>query len=330
MLRVAVIGAGIAGLSCASRLAEAGFRVDVFEKSRGTGGRLNTRRDHGTAFDLGAQYFTVRDPRFAAAVDAWAQAGAAARWDFSPWIIDAQGKVLPSPDNTERWVGAPTMTALTQQLAGRNVVLCTQTTIDAVERRHGLWTLYAGEALSFEGFHALVVAVPAPQALRFVQASPALAAAARAAVLEPCWSVAIGFEQPTGLLMEGAFARGQPVSWLARNSGKPGRAGSPEVWVLHAAPAWSEEHLEAPPEAVARHLLRWFQTAFRLEDREAAWLHAHRWRFARTAHRVAEGHPFDERLQLGLCGDWCGGGRVEGAWLSGRGLADVLTAIHRI
>lgn len=330
MLRVAVIGAGLAGLSCAARLAAAGWRVDVFEKSRGTGGRLNTRRDHGTGFDLGAQYFTVRDPRFAEQVQAWEREGAAARWDVSPWLIDAGGRKMPSPDDTVRWVGTPAMSALTQHLAGRDVVLCTQTPIDAVERRHGKWTLYAGESLSYEGFDALVVAVPAPQALRFLHASPALEASARSVVLEPCWSVAIGFDEPLAISVHAAFARGQPVNWLARNNSKPGRTASPDVWVLHAAPAWSEERLEAPPEAVARHLLRWFQSTFHVAGHEASWMHAHRWRFARTLNAVPDQYRFDATMQLGICGDWCSGGRVEGAWLSGRALADRMLSAHRI
>lgn len=330
MLRIAVIGAGIAGLSCAAALAAAGCRVDVFEKSRGTGGRLSTRRDHGTGFDLGAQYFTVRDPRFGEEVQRWAQAGAAARWEVDPWLIDAQGKLVPSPDDTPRWVGTPAMSALTNQLLARNIVLCTRTQIDAVERRRGLWTLHAGDTLRYEEFHAVVVAVPAPQALRFVHASPVLESAVRSAVLEPCWAVAVGYDEPLETGFDAAFARGQPVNWLARNSSKPGRARTPDVWVLHAAPAWSEEHLEAPPEAVARHLLRWFGNICGHAGREAAWLHAHRWRFARTAHAVPDAHHFDETMQLGICGDWCGGGRVEGAWLSGRALADTLLAVHRL
>lgn len=43
-MRAAVIGAGLAGLAAARRLAEAGAAVTVFEKSRGLGGRLATRR----------------------------------------------------------------------------------------------------------------------------------------------------------------------------------------------------------------------------------------------------------------------------------------------
>jgi monoamine oxidase len=45
--QVAIIGAGLAGLSCASALAKAGMQVKVFEKSRGLAGRMSTRK--GTA-----------------------------------------------------------------------------------------------------------------------------------------------------------------------------------------------------------------------------------------------------------------------------------------
>ena len=45
--RVAVVGAGIAGLAAARRLAAAGVEVTVFDKARRPGGRLATRRAEG-------------------------------------------------------------------------------------------------------------------------------------------------------------------------------------------------------------------------------------------------------------------------------------------
>lgn len=64
MSRVAVIGAGIAGISCARVLRDAGHAVRVFDKSRGIGGRMATRRGESSSYDHGAQYFTARDPGF--------------------------------------------------------------------------------------------------------------------------------------------------------------------------------------------------------------------------------------------------------------------------
>ena len=56
MTDIAVIGAGIAGLVCAQQLSQAGYSVLVVEKSRGLGGRLATRRLHGTWANHGAYY----------------------------------------------------------------------------------------------------------------------------------------------------------------------------------------------------------------------------------------------------------------------------------
>ena len=51
--RVAIIGAGLSGLVCARSLADDGLRVQVFDKARGPGGRLSTRRAGDWHFDVG-------------------------------------------------------------------------------------------------------------------------------------------------------------------------------------------------------------------------------------------------------------------------------------
>ena len=54
---IAVIGAGIAGITCARTLMQAGHQVTVFEKSLGAGGRMATCDSEFGGFDHGAQYF---------------------------------------------------------------------------------------------------------------------------------------------------------------------------------------------------------------------------------------------------------------------------------
>jgi predicted NAD/FAD-dependent oxidoreductase len=82
--RIGIVGAGMAGLSCATLLAAAGHRVVLFDKGRGPGGRMATRRvatDLGeVVFDHGAQYLTARDPDFVTQVERWRDAGHVARW----------------------------------------------------------------------------------------------------------------------------------------------------------------------------------------------------------------------------------------------------------
>ena len=54
--RIAVVGAGISGLTCAYELQKAGFEVTVFEKRDFVGGRMSTRTKDGLPFDLGANH----------------------------------------------------------------------------------------------------------------------------------------------------------------------------------------------------------------------------------------------------------------------------------
>ena len=57
-----VIGAGIAGLSVAIRLQNAGFKVEVFESNDYPGGKLTDFSKNGYRFDMGPSLFTM--PQF--------------------------------------------------------------------------------------------------------------------------------------------------------------------------------------------------------------------------------------------------------------------------
>ena len=52
-----------------------------------------------------------------------------------------------------------------------------------------------------------------------------------------------------------------------------------------------------------------------------AWVEAVLWRQAQTIKPLGRSHVWDAGRQLGLCGDWCLGHRVEDAFLSGLELA---------
>ena len=83
-MRIGIVGAGMAGLSCADALSRRDHEVTLFDKARGPGGRMSTRRlacEAGTmSFDHGAQYFTVRDREFSKLVADWSLRTVAAPW----------------------------------------------------------------------------------------------------------------------------------------------------------------------------------------------------------------------------------------------------------
>ncbi|MCW3692427.1 NAD(P)/FAD-dependent oxidoreductase [Burkholderia cenocepacia] len=118
---------------------------------------------------------------------------------------------------------------------------------------------------------------------------------------------------------DAAFVNVGPLGWIAHDTSKPGRTGL-STWVLHATPEWSQAHLEAPPEQITRTLLDAFRDIVGATANSAT---AHRWRYAElapTSMAAPSRFAWREGPRIGLCGDWLGGGKMEGAWLSGVGL----------
>ena len=317
LAHIAVIGAGIAGLSCATLLQGAGLRVQLFDKSGGPSGRMSTRRRDDWQCDHGAQYFTTTDPDFLAEVMRWQRAGVAGLWSPRLCILGCDAAHKPDPA-IERFVGIPRMTAPGEFLS-ENLALTTLTTIRQIKRQPAGWQLVSVEHAALEGrFDAVLLAVPAPQAIPLLRVSaPELADIASNATMRGCWTIMARFAVPLKLPFDAAFVNGSPLRWVARDSSKPGRNG-PETWVLQASADWSETHLEQDAESAAVLLLQGFSELG--VPKPTAWT-AHRWRYADTEPPLSNGCGWHAEAGLVLCGDWINGGTVEGAWLSGRQLA---------
>jgi renalase len=319
---IAVIGSGVSGAVCARELRRAGRDVTVFDKGRGPGGRASTRRaPTGTGFDHGAQYFTARSEAFQEQTDDWLARGIAAPWR-GRFVDIRDGVTTPKSDASAlRYVGAPAMNAIVKDLADegsfRYGVL-----VEAVTGKPGAWTLLDADGGELGVFEAVAISAPAPQAAILLQhAAPEIAARAAEIPMSGCWAVMAAFNEPLRVPFEAAYVSGSALAWAARDSSKPGRQASPETWTLHASPEWSESHLEAEAMTVIGDLLEAFAQAAGLSGLTPREAWAHRWRFALPPKPLEASFLFDPALGLGACGDWCGGPRVEGAWLSGRALA---------
>jgi renalase len=306
---VVVVGAGIAGIACARELAAAGVPARVLDRGRAVGGRMASRRIEGRTVDLGAAYFTARDPEFAEVVDRWQAAGLARPWTSELAVLGGEPGRSAGP---MRWAAPGGLRSLVAELAkGLDVEL------DRPVSRVG-----PGPAVDGERADVVVLAMPDPQALRLVD--PASEAALELAGREwrPVIAVVAGWESRRWPELPAAFVNDNPVLSLVADDGDR-RGDAAPVLVLHSTAAVARAHDTAPAGAVPEML----DMLRQLLDVGAApmWTHAHRWRFASpAASRDREFHLGGDGVAL--AGDGWGSARVETAWRSGTLLGRAIAA----
>ena len=307
-----MVGAGLAGVAAARALAAAGHEVTVFERDAVPGGRLATVRLGPAVVDSGAQFFTVRDDRFAAAVAGWQRAGWVAEW--------CRGFADP-PDGHPRYRAAGGMGALGGHLAeGLDVRLGMLAFAVLAEPRR--WTVRTDDGRD-HGADAVILTCPVPQALSLaVAAGVDVPGGLRDVGYERTIALLVALDGPTAVPAPGGVQHADaPFSFVADNAAK-GVSPVPAL-TLHADTAWSAAHWADDVEAIRATLLAaarpWFA------DSGVTASIVKRWRYATPIGAwpdrcvvLADG--------LVLAGDAYGGPRVEGAYLSGLAAAATVTA----
>jgi predicted NAD/FAD-dependent oxidoreductase len=308
MIPIVIIGAGIAGLACARRLAEAGLAPVLLDKGRGIGGRVATRRIGDMQFDHGAQYVTAKNAGFATLLDALAKAGALADWH------DGRGR--------KHSVGTPGMSAIPKALGvGLDIRQGAQVT-RLVPDGDG-WELHTEGGMLRS--RRVVVTVPAPQVAGLLGPDHPLVAALAPVQMAPCLTLMAAVTAPAPFVTR--QDPDDPLAWIAQNSSKPGRPQTDAtLWVAQAGEAFSHAHIEQDAKAIADAMLPLLCDRLGVAQDRVTQATAHRWRYARVTQAL--GLPFlrspDASLHLG--GDWCIGARVEAAWDSGTAIADDILA----
>lgn len=299
---VVVVGAGLAGVACARELQTAGLGVRLIDRGHRPGGRLASRRlwERDRPVDLGASYFTVSDPGFAAVVDDWRARGLAAPWTDTFCVLEDGG--TRTTTGAVRWGAPGALRSLVEDLAA-----------DMEVERADLSDLEVDAS-------TVVLAMPDPQARRLVGDHPV------SSVLDREWEPVIAMAarwprrtwddiSPTGRF-DGAFVNGDPaIGWVADDGRR--RGDDAPVLVVHSTPDLASRHL-ADPAAVGPELVAALRRLMGLEEPDD--VHVHRWTFARPIGRREASYALVDRPDrlVGVCGDgWGPTPKVETAWLSG-------------
>lgn len=312
-LRVIVVGAGLSGLMAARGLHAAGHDVTVFDKGRGVGGRLATRRIGDAVVDHGAQFFTVRTDRFAAHVDEWVRLGVVHEW--------CRGFAVH--DGHPRYVGTSGMTGIAKHLA-LGLDVRTGTLAFTLADVDGGLVVKTDDGIPHEA-DRVIVTTPTPQAFGFL--------------------MNVGLELPEGL-RSGEYVRTLGLLAVLDSDDHavppPGGVQDPDgvfqfvgdnkakgispvpALTFHFSPGFSAGHYDDDPESL-HSLMResvqpWLGRARIVESQ------VKKWRFATPLAVHPDPCWVSPDGRVVMAGDAFAGPRVEAAALSGLAAADALSS----
>lgn len=328
---ILIVGAGMTGLTAAQALAQTGRQVTIVDKGRSVGGRLATRRIGPGLADHGAQFFTVRTPGFADAVQRWEAAGLVFRWATGWSDGSIAGRIV---DGHPRYAVHGGMNALAKSLAaalstaGVEIFLATE--LAAVAPAGTGWCATDSQGNCWQAT-TIVLTTPADQALALLAAGGAMLAPGQRAALDairyaPCLC-GISWVEGAVLLPEpGAVQRHDAaVAWFADNRRK-GISPGAQILTLHANPAWSTSHYTDSDELLtsffAEELRRWAYGPFTVKE-----IQVKRWRYALPTVLFPQPFLRAEGLPpLYFGGDAYATPRVEGAFISGTAIGAAIAA----
>lgn len=308
MKKIAVIGAGIAGLSAARHLHEAGHEVVVWEKSRSLGGRCSSRAWEASVVDHGSQYFTLRDADFRSVIERLCPHDILS---IDAPILTEKDMILPA--TSERFY---------HRLGNNRLGLALASGLD-VRMECPIESLTAnktGWELRNEQFDSVILSLPWPQACSLLGFGDDFNT-----TFFPCLTAIFSYSLHWEGLPREVYAwssRTDDLAWSACENHKtdrvnPGRS----LFIAQASPTFSQHWLEAPPEEWSAELRRLLVDRWHISSAHAPVQFTHRWRYARIAQPVS---PPPLPAGIYLTGDSYSESRVEAAWLAGRNTARTL------
>jgi len=310
--RIAVIGAGLAGLAAGRRLRQAGEEAVLLERAEKPGGRLASVEIGGVVADAAALFATAREAAFKEFMQEAVFSGRATGW--AP-----QGRTSDEP-----WlIGLPTMCALAEFCAD-GLDVRGSSTVERIGHASEGYIVQTVESGPLGPFDAVIVAIAAPGAELLLKAHGRPFERIADVVMQPTLAGLFAFPRP--LPIAGDFLSGpEPIGAAARNSSRAGR-GEGEVWVVHGSADFSAENFEADEAAISEALLAALATARDGEMPEPAERKVLRYAQARVGAALGEPCLAGGRGRLVACGDWCLGPRLEAAFVSGTAAAEAVLA----
>ena len=307
MKNIAVIGAGISGLSYANLSKN---NCTIFEQNSFPGGRVVTKEINEYSFDFGSQFFIARDPHFLKFIDPMLKQEVILPWRARFAEIIGDKVISQRVWGDGHFVGSPNMSKVGSYLAnGLNIYYNCK--IVSLKKEFNKWLLIDQVGKEYGLFDWVVFAVP-PIGLSEVLKN--VLCDFRHIKMDACYSLMLGFLENIDLDFDAALIKNKDISWISVNSSKPNRYKK-TCLLVHSTNKWANNN-QLGRDLVIDYLIDQVSSSIDIDLSLVSVKDIHFWHSANIGKRNKEKYVIDWQNKLAFCGDWFIHGRVEAAFLS--------------
>jgi len=309
MKKISIIGTGLSAIFSAIHLRKnTDLEINLFDKARGLGGRLATRRAEDGKFDHGAQYFSIE------------------RISNLPEIqmLINEG-VISNIEDKDIYFSPDGMTNIAKKLL-MDFNIFKEHKLVSIDKENENYKLFFENGSTFN-FDYIIMSCPMPQSLEILNKSKIdfdnnLIKALEDLNYFPCIVVMIKSEIKLSNLDKhiGTDVDSKNISWIGDNYRK--KVSSIEnYYTIQCSPEFSYENFENEYDETNEKLKHDMEKIF---GSNYQILSNHKWRYSipKNFYQGDNSLVINEKDFLGLCGDIFTNGRFDGAITSGLSIAD--------
>ena len=317
MKNIAIIGAGITGVTVANLLQKK-YNLTVFEKSRGVGGRIATRRAEPYQFNHGAQYFKIENKEFK---------------DFlQPLILNKIIKPLEANQieifnkkvikrtkiyNKKYFTAESKMNSVVKYLINNNFSIKLLCKIEKIIKKNDKWFIIDSGQVSFGPYDWLIITIPPNQAIEILYNNFKFLDIIKKIKMRSCYSLMLGFDEIKEFDFDTALFLDEDVRWLSISK-KILEKKEYYNLLINSSYNFAEQNINGSKDKISNYLIKQVSDILQCKLNNYKHKALHFWKYAMSEKNNNLGSLFDEDLKVIVCGDWCMNGKVEGGFLSAK------------
>ena len=316
MLDFCIIGSGISGSTIANHLSKK-YNVEIFDKARGVGGRASNKRFiKNLSFDHGVQYISPKSKHFIKYIKKLNKKKILKRWDDNHLDFTFEKKLFST-----RFIGRKANNDLVKYNL-KNIKQSFTSPIKKINFNKYFWEITLKDKSKYQ-FKSLIITCPFPQLKKLAKNYLDKNILKLKVQMQPNITVMIALKNQKNPPISSIKFDDNILAWAANENSKKRFRSNINLWTLQASLNWSKKSINKYKidKSIMNQLISRFLKLTGFEKRKIIFKRIHGWKYSYNYEKTPYLSLWKKKYNLGICGDWLNGPKVENAWLSATDLA---------